>query len=582
MSDKRFDDILKQKLTEHKVKMSGDEWNLMHDILNEDSDFDQLFKEKLREHPMAYEPGSWDSLVSKLDGINHSEMDEKQFDQNLANKLSSSTITYKESHWQILKEKLEFQKELKQKIVITKVTEVAILVLLLFSFLTIQPFERFTKPSKGPVAIKLDQSINTHSSESVLVKADEAVVVLNDSNESILKESFVDEAIVKDKSEVQKAISNDAPVVFSKLTSPLSSIVKLPTVNPSLKIISQEVPIQLKNTLDESDVKVFDPFEHSNTKEGFIEQFPVIQKIINPDKTEINKPFIESTQKSITAIPNPVKALMDHPASDIVHSALKNIHFASIGQRESILKSSKETGLLAEPKLAALIPIKSPKKIGQRWIGIIASLDYNIIDRPLNFKLILEPEKFGVYGTSLGIQYAHTKGHNEFGIGMVRSVKSHDPNQNEVFNVNSSLYNRDFVKQAFDLLQVPVHYKRHFGNLEKIHAYAFAGLNMNFIMFTKFTFENKLLDGEMREDEVISKKSSFDDTVLSKGLFQGGDINKNIFLTADIGVGIEKRINNKNFFVETHFKKNVFASQLGPNKENLNSISFNVGSRIKI
>lgn len=579
MNDKEFDDILKLKLGEHQVTMSGDEWELMHNALNEASDFDQLFKEKLQEYPIAYEPASWDSLASKLDHLSDANIDENEFDQTLANKLSNSTVAYKESHWQILKEKLEFQKERKQKIVITKITEVAILALLLFSFLTIQPFERFSKPHKSTIASIHQESntletLNQISAEGANVDATVNILVHNENgnqgelNQNEYKTNLLSHSLENlQETPVQNNFSN------SNQADQFSSD----------NVINKKQIQATETAVDET----FDnqTQQHNSTPQ---KQFPSIQEIIKispiirPTVFNEVKQQYNSHQASPAVVTNST-VVQDNPRSaDIGFSETESIQFASLGKLEGGIESNRESKLLSDPNLAPWIIVNKSKKKGQSWIGIIASLDYNIIDRPLNFKLFLAPEKFGAYGTSFGVQYARTKGHNEFVMGMVRSVKSYDPKQNEVFNVNSSLYNRDFVRQAFDLLQIPIHYKRHFGKLDKTHLYAFAGLDMNFIMLTKFTFENKLLDGEIREDEVISKKSRFDDTVLNKGLFQGGDINKNLFLTADIGFGVERRINNQSFFMETHFKKNVFASQLGPNKENLNSLSFNIGSRIKI
>lgn len=96
MSDKKFDKILQQKLKGHQVKLGGPTWADMEKMLNESEQTQSL-------------------------------------DREVRNRLQNHTVEYKESHWQILKSKLELEKNLKEKIYLSKVAEFSILALLLFS-----------------------------------------------------------------------------------------------------------------------------------------------------------------------------------------------------------------------------------------------------------------------------------------------------------------------------------------------------------------------------------------------------------------------------------------------------------------
>lgn len=227
------------------------------------------------------------------------------------------------------------------------------------------------------------------------------------------------------------------------------------------------------------------------------------------------------------------------------------------------------------------LDFSSLPKENERWIGAMTGVDINLIRRPIDPDKIDSPQNFAVVSLTTGANYSTKKGRNEFFTGIGYSEKFYDPLLSELIKISDSFYNRDYTLEKYDIIHLPAHYKRHLGDSHKLHAYAFGGVSMNFVIYTDYEQQDNLRRGQPRSKQNIDIRASYDDTG-DKGLLEGGYYKDNIYFTADAGIGLEKQFNRIKLFVESQYKRNLFSSQLGPRKVKLSSLSFNIGTKYKI
>ena len=106
--------------------------------------FDENIKNKLEELEIKYDSSSWDSFEKKLDKeMIDSHEENLAFDEQIKEKMQGDIHhPFKEEHWQELSNRIDYENELTNKIYLFKIIELAILVLLAYSFFQIEPIKK--------------------------------------------------------------------------------------------------------------------------------------------------------------------------------------------------------------------------------------------------------------------------------------------------------------------------------------------------------------------------------------------------------------------------------------------------------
>lgn len=87
-----------------------------------------------------------------------------------------------------------------------------------------------------------------------------------------------------------------------------------------------------------------------------------------------------------------------------------------------------------------------------------------------------------------------------------------------------------------------------------------------------------LMPGEIPQPTHPSKISQ---KRFADGLFEGGTLEENYYLSLDVGLGLEKHLNGRiSIFLEQTYQHNPFKKSLGPNQDRINSLSLLAGTRI--
>ena len=567
MSDKRFDDILKAKMDGHEVPFHHTHWEQMQELLSDNStvppvsmedQFDQLLKGKLEKHTVMYNEDSWLNLQSVLE--NNSS--DAEVDHEVRSRLKDHTVEFVESHWQILKAKLELEKELKTKIFWTKASEVVIIGLLIFSYIHMSPY------------LKTSSKHEDSQTESIDAASHNAPMALKDTADKTSKKLAQNRSISSQKEKVKLL-----PTIFGSHNEGSSTLLLRANTRTASAIDPNIVGTeQTSNTEINDDQIQSNPInlptnllqEDLNIESKFPENF----KNISADALHQTVILKESdAEDRAQASSNKNKA--NHIGADVV--AFSNIESSLIAYHNDLNTLESRHNEVTTTPMMVKVPAKNEK-----WIGISSGADLNIIKTPIDIDFIKVPRDFLTLSLTNGVNYGVTKGKNEFFTGVYYSVKIYDPNIKEQLEVNKSYYVRDHVQEKFKILHLPFQYRRHIGDPNKLHVYLAGGLAINSVMYSEYTYDDQLKRGDPRSDYALNRAARYRQSDFHKGLLDGGHFKHNLYLTAQAGIGIEKRINRMKIFFDAMYKKNLLSTRLGPRNVQLNSISLNVGTRYKI
>jgi len=556
-----------------------------------DNKFDKILQEKLKGHQVKLGGPNWADLEKMLNEVDQSA----NMDREVRNRLQQHTVTYKESHWQILKNKLELEKKLKEKIYFSKIAEFSILALLLFSVFHYNGqngFDSLKKSSEKQIAsIKLDEIIQDqnkqdhHSTDGQgILKIETQDLQQATSTSDIIQASksnvSQDISLVKNKQSVPTNAHNATIELSNSNVNQLSNSAVHQTFGPLNSDLNSEIN---SNSSETSQTK-----KEKTTTEGSTQSdFSIFNKstVFSDQSKKLQVDKLQSQLFNDTNVENKLQLTID---SRLENSLVVHSNTPSLDLKREFENDQNIASLILMEALAttgsmplANINITSIPTKNEKWIGAMTGVDINLIRRPIDPNKIKSPENFAVVSLTTGLNYSTKKGRNEFFTGIGFSKKVYDPNFNELIQISDSFYNRDYTLEEYNIIHLPAQYKRHLGESHKLHAYAFGGISMNFVIYTDYKQQDNLRRGQPRSKEILNISASYDDTSKS-GLLEGGYYKDNIYFTADVGLGIEKQIQNVKLFFESQYKRNLFSSQLGPRKVKLNSLSFNIGTKYKI
>ena len=113
--------------------------------------------------------------------------------------------------------------------------------------------------------------------------------------------------------------------------------------------------------------------------------------------------------------------------------------------------------------------------------------------------------------------------------------------------------------------------------------YAMAGASINVVANSAYyrqEYEIPVVKGEpMPTDREDTENIAIADAKsYTKGIIQGGKFADNRFMTVDAGLGIEWKVSERSrLFLNPVYKHMLSTTGIGPNQDNINSLSFRAG-----
>lgn len=477
--------------------------------------FDKNIKNKLEELDIEYDASSWDSFEKKLDAaMSDSHEEDLAFDEQIKEKMQENLqLPFEEEHWQELSSMIDYENELTNKIYLFKIVELAILVMLAYSFFQIEPIKKAPK----------DNTLYAHSHIFDQIDGDK-----------LIEESFLENTVPQDNLRKELA-SNIFPVA--------EEISRAESIN-----LTEQSFASSDNGFQETALDANDRSMAMVTLED---------KTI--DKLESNSAWSYREKEEVASLEHELEA-------------------------NDFLMDAKFAGPATE-----------------KWISFSGSADVNLVNAPTKLVLNSSRQLLNAAGYSTRISYGVKTGKNEVEIGAGYSYKDYDPDIRESFSIDGeSFYSYSLNRIEFHIAQVALNYKRYIVDNNNWSAYVDAGVTPNFILFSDFDTPGELKRGPASTNSFIQKNSTLLSRNYPTGLLQNvgqsslkrssstafrteGDIFDNAFITTYLGFGVQKNIGlNRALFLQTGYHHQFFGDKLGPNQDQINTLSFTLGGKFRI
>lgn len=186
---------------------------------------------------------------------------------------------------------------------------------------------------------------------------------------------------------------------------------------------------------------------------------------------------------------------------------------------------------------------------------------------------------------SAGMLYSVKKNKIEFQTGLRYSKRTHKPAAiiETYGSLSTNYYQISLNEISYDIIEIPLSMKYFMKSGKNTSYYAKVGVNSNFALVNKYDIREKPLGYAVPAAPISSFSGKISKPVLekkefNKGILQGGKATDNFFFTLSTELGVERKVGNKNavsFGLE--YNKYYMLEGIGPNKEKLNSLGFNIG-----
>lgn len=496
-----------------------------------DNRFDDIVRSKLSDLKSDSKP-KWNQFLEKKKAADQVE-NNLYFDKNIRNAISKHRVDYNADHWTLLKARINHLTAMKQKIKGLKSLELIAFVLLLFiahSKFNHNPIS-FGEPM-AEMANDLDNN-NLNTSESTQNNSKHIINTVA-SNEHISQ------------------FGNDKRISSLGSEKENSNLVKKSMFADNAA--EQDGRKVIKNTEGTNGIL--------NGNETNKNSSQVFLPIINENNTNSKTNFSDN---------NVLNALAD----------IQTI------ERDKLILERNVPALYHDFGIKNSFGI-TPLQVSSSWLHVIASFDNNLIFTPDDLAYNTTARKTEMFGYTFGILYSRLIGKWELETGLTTSTYSKPWDFTQRYGNFSGWFEYRLTNIESNFVGVPLQAKYHFVQNQDWSIFGKTGLTGEFIVNSEYTSENNYLGGgpitQGSEPEIENVVSPFEeDHNFSKGIFQGGNVKDNLFIRAQIGLGIERNISeNLSVYFSGEYHMSLINKKLGPNNDKINKFGFNVGVKMRI
>lgn len=531
-TDKHLNENIKKAMENLEVPITSDAWKafeerLEGEVVNNDQLLDKVVCEKLENLEVPLEANGWTLMQQMIEAEETAEILESEatLDNVIYDKISNYQAPYRHHHWQLMAQRLEQEFSLRYKLYKYKVAEAALMMLLLLTIIRFLPLLETTQPK--------------HST-----------------NEAAPPTEFTPEI------RTEKNQQPDTEPVTYEPSIPVAAAPSTPT-GSSLKAAKEEASIQPASTETGS-------FFYIGSALDLLPAWSLnsISSLSNASLAEV------AAEKKVF---------------DIVQKAPAH-EFASglLAQKSSPVASRFAWEV---PQVAHQLP---GKKRDLRF-SIFTNTDVNYVFTPPNKLSVFDtlvatdPDTTAASGYGGGVLVSWKKGRWEFQTGGVYSFKRYIPNTPIFLFQTVNYYIReDFHGIQLDILQVPVNLQYHFVDSGKWRVYGLGGISNHFVTSSVYQIKYRRIPAFTAS--MIPIPSSPDDNrsirqekEFPEGLFDGGSLRDNYYLTANLGLGAERFLSSKwSIFLQPNYQHYLMSEGIGVNKDKFYTFSIYLGTKFSL
>ena len=509
---------------------------------NVQQELDQMLEDRLGSLKVPMTPKSWEAMEQMIEAEEAADMIESEasIDNIAYEKLNDIQVPYKDHHWALMAKRLEEEFSLRHQLYRYKVAEMALMALLLLTIVRFVPM--IEGMVKAPSLVDQQPMINQGQRES----------------------------------------QSDVPADLQTLTH-----------SSFQNGIAAGIPIaSLK----------------SNTSHPLFLSVVNDQSLFNPDGGSISETVSIS---GTSAREDEVGALSKTALLPLVFSNNSRARVEKIAEKNNKQFKFMAGKRLVEPDVVASLPLvevnssfvwelptvktRSPKKHGELRFGIFTTTDFNYVTTP--------PNQITVFGESVkternetmasgyggGVNVSWKRDRWEYQTGGIYSFKRYIPNTPIfIFDTPNFFIKEDFNGIQLDIFQVPLNALYHFKNTGKWHFYTSIGASAHFVTATVYEINHKVQALRVNPGTTPDEGKSITDESSSslsfpEGLLDGGKFHGNFYLTANLGIGVERYLSPKwTVFFQPNYQHFLMSQGIGDNKDKIYTTSFYLGTKFNL
>ena len=545
MENRKFDDFIKQSL-EHLDggKYITMDWSSMNEQMNTDS-LDDAMKGSLENlEGAAFVPMDWNMMESKLDAaMSDAEIDPQMEDIYLDaiayDHLKNMQPAYNHEHWEMMSARLDEEYAYRRKVFVTKLFEVAIVLLLVWTAFNYFPNKKTPTPSSPfPIAVGTDTNSNQYNTNYLSTDLNEQSLLDNKSVvsfETTIPASIQDEGI--------KRIINELPALVVK-TNPINqnAFTSIPTPPTSDNKIT-ETPFS-------NNANSINLLNNKTQKATFLP----LEKTLTLDEDEMLK------EKLIVQI-SPIPSIMN---SILVMDELSKGPFSL----DQIIKKKK-------------------LRTHEVFFSMYSSADLNFVDSDFynNNKRewdVYQRYRYG-YGGGFALGFQLKRFLVETGISYNFVSYKQREEANIIGSFTSGYLEEQWDDAELNMVQIPLNIQYSFLVKRKWRMYSLTGVSINMALQNNYNFQ--LEDQENSSSRSISLNESeiANEASLYKGILEGGGLRENSYITANLGFGVERKFTYRwSLFLQPIYRRHFLIDGIGPNEDRIHSSSLRFGAKVKI
>lgn len=545
--DKHLDEQVRKALENLQAKLNGNAWEAFEQRLDEatSSDapnegpadsFDEVISGKLTQLEVPLALGDWSRMEKMIEANETAELLENEavVDNIVSERLENLQVVYQPHHWQMMAQRLEEEFFFRYHLIRCKVAEASLMALLLLTIVHFTPvLNQGSEGSQHPKGLR----------PSTLIPGKEITPELPSGNTAKIPIAANLPKPTKQKrlTKTQVAQANQSPSVGQEIAeNAFSQADKLaPSTLPSLPLSNLSRLGTAPSLYEEM------------TEKRFLQN-----KMVTPSQTSAE---LGSSGLLASLEPQPVQSAYAWELPQLPERIFQK-----------------------EPKLR---------------FSIFTTTDVAYVLTPPNTYSVFDTLVATGQDTTLasgyggGITVSWKKGKWEFQTGGIYSFKRYIPNTPVFLFETVNYYIREeFNGVQLDMLEVPLNASYHLKNQGKWRVYGNVGASGHFVTSSVYeiktdrtpSFSNFAMlptpNHLPKDDKSIREEKEFPD-----GLFDGGSIHDNFYLTANVGLGVERFVSPRwCLFFQPNYQHHFLTDGIGANGEKLYNFSFYLGTKVSL
>lgn len=556
-ADKHFDDTLRDALENLRAKLEPGSWeafeqHLDHAPVDPTDLFDEVVSGKLANLPTPNLSGDWAFMEKLIEADEAAEILEKEakLDNVVYEKIEHFEVPYQPQHWALMAKRLEAEVSIRYKIIRYKVAELALLALFLMTVAKYLPVIEEVIVKENPIS-----STGLAASQKTSGSATQATVP-----------------------------NNSIPANVQHHTGATATTPDFPVDEASLKSAKTAQPTKAQN-ID-------------------------------------NQPFVDLVKKTNPDIPihtappaSTLNGQPDGPLNKIASlglSPLKSYGWTDVSLPQASVRMPNHLKTATSPELISALGMQAfqpkfdwelqplPQLIfeSQRELrfSLFANTSASYVFTPPNklsvFDTIIttEPDTTFASGYGGGILVSWKKDKWEFQTGGMYSFKRYIPNTPAFLFETVNYYIREeFNGVQLDMMEVPLNASYYLKNEGNWRVYGLGGVSANFVVASVYVIESErtpsfnALSIPVPNSLPENNRSIRQETEFPNGLFDGGAVRDNFYMTANLGLGLERYVSPRwSLYLQPNYQHFFLSEGIGANKDRLNSFTFHLGTRVSL